>query len=53
VLWADRNSKKRSINNSPLNLVHGTKVILPVHLEIPVMKILQEIRRNERYVVQK
>lgn len=40
ALWADRISTKRSINTSPFQLTYGTDVIFPIHLGVPVMKLL-------------
>ena len=42
ALWADRISTKRSINTSPFQLTYGTDVIFPIHLGVPVMKLLQQ-----------
>ena len=42
ALWADRISTKRSINTSHFQLTYGTNVIFPIHLGVPVMKLLQQ-----------
>lgn len=42
ALWADRYSVKRSTGLSPFELVYGWEVVLPLHLIIPVRKMLQE-----------
>jgi hypothetical protein len=42
ALWADKISPKRSIKMSPFQIVYGTKVIFPIALGLPVMKLLQE-----------
>ena len=42
ALWADRIITKRSIGTSPFQLVYGTDVIFPIHLGVPVMKLLQD-----------
>ena len=40
ALWADRVGMKKSIGNSPFQLVYGTDVIFPTSLGAPVMKFL-------------
>jgi len=42
TLWVDRISTERSIRKEPFQLVYGIEVILPVHLELSVMKLLQD-----------
>ena len=42
ALWADRCSVKRSTGLSPFELFYGREVIVPLHLTIPIRKILQE-----------
>ena len=42
ALWAERVSTKKSIGNSPFQLVYGTDSIFPTSLGSPVMKYLQE-----------
>lgn len=41
-LWVDRISTKISIGTSPFQPVYGTDVIFPIHLGVPVMKLLQD-----------
>ena len=41
ALWADRITKKASIGTSPFNLVYGKEVVLPTHLMIPSLSLVQ------------
>eukprot|EP00253_Pinus_taeda_P028317 PITA_28317 len=43
ALWADRITKKASIGTSPFNLVYGKEVVLPTHLMIPSLSLVQHI----------
>eukprot|EP00253_Pinus_taeda_P010165 PITA_10165 len=43
ALWEDRITKKASIGTSPFNLVYGKKVVLPTHLMIPSLSLVQYI----------
>eukprot|EP00253_Pinus_taeda_P013364 PITA_13364 len=43
ALWADRIMKKASIGTSPFNLVYGKEVVLPTHLAIPYLPLVQYI----------
>lgn len=43
ALWADRITKKASIGTSPFNLVYGREVVLPTHLVIPSLSLVQYI----------
>eukprot|EP00253_Pinus_taeda_P023135 PITA_23135 len=43
ALWADRITKKVSIGTSPFNLVYGKEVVLPTHLVIPSLSLMQYI----------
>ena len=43
ALWADRITKKASIDTSPFNLVYGKEVVLPTHLVIPSLSLIQYI----------
>eukprot|EP00253_Pinus_taeda_P034569 PITA_34569 len=43
TLWADRITKKDSIDTSPFNLVYGKEVVLPTHLTIPSLSLVQYI----------
>eukprot|EP00253_Pinus_taeda_P024466 PITA_24466 len=43
ALWADRITKKASIGTSPFNLVYGKEVVLPTHLIIPSLSLVQYI----------
>lgn len=43
ALWADRITQKASINTSPFNLVYGKEVVLPTHLAIPSLSLVQYI----------
>eukprot|EP00253_Pinus_taeda_P030951 PITA_30951 len=43
ALWADRITKKASIGTSPFNLVYGKEVVLPTHLMIPSLALVQYI----------
>eukprot|EP00253_Pinus_taeda_P023414 PITA_23414 len=44
ALWADRLSTKRSIGMSPYELVYGMEARFPSSLDIPAIKLLQEIQ---------
>ena len=50
ALWADRISTKRVIGMSPFQLVYGAKVICPVSLGFPVMKLLQEKEEEPNHI---
>jgi transposase InsO family protein len=41
AVWEDRVNTKRSIGTSPFQLVYGLEAIFPIHLSLPVMKLLQ------------
>ena len=41
ALWADRITKKASTGKIPFELVYGLDVQSPVHLKLPVQKLLQ------------
>eukprot|EP00253_Pinus_taeda_P025357 PITA_25357 len=43
ALWADQITQKASIDTSPFNLVYGKEVVLPTHLEIPSLSLVQYI----------
>eukprot|EP00253_Pinus_taeda_P009426 PITA_09426 len=43
ALWADRKTRKASIDTSPFNLVYGKEVVLPAHLAIPSLSLVQYI----------
>jgi len=43
ALWADQIMQKASINTSPFNLVYGKEVVLPTHLEIHSLALVQYI----------
>eukprot|EP00253_Pinus_taeda_P033132 PITA_33132 len=43
TLWVDRITKKASIGTSPFNLVYGKEVVLPTHLMIPSLSLVQYI----------
>ena len=43
ALWADRITRKDSIGTSPFNLVYGREVVLPTHLAIPSLSLVQYI----------
>eukprot|EP00253_Pinus_taeda_P019263 PITA_19263 len=43
ALWADRITKKASIDTSPFNLVYGKEAVLPTHLMIPSLSLVQYI----------
>eukprot|EP00253_Pinus_taeda_P034544 PITA_34544 len=43
ALWGDQITQKASIDTSPLNLVYGKEVVLPTHLEIPSLSLVQYI----------
>eukprot|EP00253_Pinus_taeda_P005016 PITA_05016 len=43
ALGADRITRKASIGTSPFNLVYGREVVLPTHLAIPSLSLVQYI----------
>ena len=43
ALWADRITQKASISTSPFNLVYGKEVVLPTHLAIPYLTLVEYI----------
>eukprot|EP00253_Pinus_taeda_P019572 PITA_19572 len=43
ALWADQITHKASIDTSPFNLVYGKEVVLPTHLAIPSLALVQYI----------
>eukprot|EP00253_Pinus_taeda_P036090 PITA_36090 len=43
ALWADRITQKASIGTSPFNLFYGKEVVLPTHLAIPSLALVQFI----------
>ena len=43
ALWVDRITQKASIGTSPFNLVYGKEVVLPTHLAIPSLALVQYI----------
>eukprot|EP00253_Pinus_taeda_P027928 PITA_27928 len=43
AMWADIITKKASIGTSPFNLVYGKEVVLPTHLAIPSLALVQFI----------
>eukprot|EP00253_Pinus_taeda_P019223 PITA_19223 len=43
ALKRDRITQKASIGTSPFNLVYGKEVVLPIHLEIPSLSLVQYI----------
>lgn len=47
ALWADRVTTKKSIGNSPFNLVYGTEVVFPIQLTLLAAKFLQEEQDEE------
>ena len=51
ALWADRVTTKKSTGNSPFKLVHGTEVVFPIQLTLPVAKFLQEEQNEEEDMV--
>ncbi len=46
ALWADWITQKASISTSPFNLVYGKEVVLPTHLAIPSLALVQYIDRS-------
>ena len=41
ALWAIRITVKRSIGTSPFSRLYGKQAILPIHLGLPVLKLIQ------------
>eukprot|EP00253_Pinus_taeda_P016674 PITA_16674 len=46
ALWADQITQKASIGTSPFNLVYGKEVVLPTHLAIPSLALVQFIDKT-------
>ena len=46
ALWADQITQKASIGTSPFNLVYGKEVVLPTHLAIPSLALVQFINET-------
>lgn len=44
ALWPYKISIKSSIKTSPCALVYGKHSVLPIHLELPALQILHELR---------
>ena len=42
ALWADRITKKNSTGKSPFELVYGLTATLPVSMQIPIFKMINE-----------
>ena len=42
ALWADRISVKKSLGTSPYALVYGKDTVLPTHLEMPALWMLDD-----------
>ena len=40
VLWAQRTTKKRAIDESPFALVYGADIVLLIEVEIPILESL-------------
>ena len=47
VLWAYRTSVRTSTRATPYSLVYGMEAMLPVEVEIPLLRILQEAELEE------
>ena len=47
ALWADRITKKSAIGKTTFELVYGLIVSLPIYLQLPAMKMLQEYEMEE------
>jgi hypothetical protein len=45
--WDDRGTPKASVVNSPLFLVYGREVILPPHVLLPSLQLLQKVQEEE------
>lgn len=46
ALWADQITQKTSIGTPPFNLVYGKEVVIPNHLEIPSLALVQFIEET-------
>ena len=53
ALWVDRITKKSANGNTPFELVYGLSVSLPVYLQLPSMKMLQEYEMEEDFMPNK
>jgi len=47
ALWVDKISIKLAIKISPYDLVYGKRPVFSIHLELPILKILQELEDYE------
>jgi hypothetical protein len=43
ALWEDRVNTKMDIGKTPFQLVYGVGLVLPTQIELPIMKLLQDI----------
>ena len=50
ALWEDRVSNKRSINSSPFQIVYGIDAVIPVQLDLAIMKFIQDEIEETNYV---
>jgi hypothetical protein len=48
--WENQIGMKKSINTSPFQMVYGTEVVLPINLELPVMKLWQDEKEEPNHV---
>jgi len=47
TLWEDKISIKLVINTSSYALFYGKRLVLPIHIELPALKFLQELEDYE------
>ena len=47
ALWVDQITKKRSTGKSPFELVYGLDVTLPIHLKLPMYRLLQNFSSDQ------
>jgi hypothetical protein len=42
AFWANRIGMKKSIGNSPFQMVYATDIVLPINIALPIMKLWQD-----------
>jgi hypothetical protein len=53
ALWANRIGTKKSIGISPFQMVYRTDVLLPINLELPVMKLWKYEKEEPNHVTRR
>jgi hypothetical protein len=50
ALWANQIGTKKSIDTSPLQMVYGTDMVLPINPTLPIMKLWQDEKEEPNHV---